>query len=340
LLIMSIESQPADGSSSVIIPVQYDSSLHDFLTPPLGDLTSNIPGRSVAYEHRLSDSEAWVTFLGGVGLDSTSSIVTTPLQIYRANIARATYDTVTPMIQAALPITNDGMAKQLPAIADNGDVIYMARSMTSVGTDPDSWSIYLIPATGGQPQFLANGVSPQWVDSDTVLYMADDGLRAFHIKGRYADKVWGTQSMVTDKVTINVSRDKRMIAVAFPGSGETQIFRSLDGTLNNLTLRGTISAPASYPVISPDDSTLALQTMIQVGSNVVPEVQFYDLETLQQISGATIDIGEVLPAIEASAQVHGSAHAASGQGATAGDAGNAMITIVAPSAVVLTDWIP
>lgn len=337
LLIMSIEAQPLSGVASSIIPVQYDSALHDFLTPPISKLSTSVQGGTMAYQHRLSDSETWITFLGAVGLNGKNAS-TTPLQVYRANIADATYQTITSKIQAAKAITSDSMVKQLPAISDTGDVVYMARSSTTPGNDANSWGIYLIPAAGGQPQFLANGVSPQWIDSDTVLYVADDGLRAFHIKGRYADKIWGVTTAASAETTMSVSRDKRLIAISFPDTATTYVLRSLDGTLNTLTLRGSISASASYPAISPDDATLALQTAVPAGDGVGLAIQFYDLETLQQIPSATIDMGQVFPVIQASAVAHAAAPAQTSSSTKVAAAG--LISTESPLAVVLTDWIP
>lgn len=337
LLIMAVETQLIPGFPVRVIPAQYDLFLKDFLTPPIDKLTTAAAGGSLAYQHHLSGNMRWITFVGAVGLDSTASKLSdVPLQVYRADITNATYETITMKLQQAHPVTNDAMYKQSPAVSDSGDILYMARATGSSNqNNANSWSIYFIPSSGGEPQFLVNGVSPQWIDGSNFLFIADDGLKAFRLQGRYADLVWGVKSVPADTVTVNISRDKRFVASSFPDSGQTYIFRSLNGSANNLTLRGAIAAPGSHAVISPDDRFVALQAYAPAADGSIGKlaIQFYDLETLQAIPSAAIDINTAYPAIQASASAH--SKGTDGKVLIGG-----VIDVLQPAGVVLTDWIP
>jgi hypothetical protein len=338
LLLMSIEAQPVQGWAPRVFPVQYDPQIGDFLTPPVSDLATDKAGAKVAYEHRLSDNERWITFLGAVGLNGLQDTLSAvPLQVYRTDISAATYETVTPMIQHAEQITSDATVKQLPAISDSGDVVYMARSAGTTRTDANSWGMYLIPAGGDQPRFLSDGVSPQWLDAKSILYLSNDGLRTLNVQTGYTALVWGVRSTIPGNAVLSFSRDKHFIVASFPDIAKTYVFRSLSGNATDLTLHGEIDGPASYAVIAPDDSSVALQMPKPslTGNTFIPAILFFDLETLQQLP-ETVDIMGAY----ANLQKSFAANLYKGNMASTSTHIAVLVDTLEPSSVVLTDWIP
>ena len=342
-LVLSLTALPLDGAAGRIIPLEYDARLDDFLIPPVDDLSTDIEGYKIAYQHRSSNKGEWMVFVGAVGLEGAQfDISSIPFEVYRADMRGVTYDNFIPVLQNAERITDEAAThKQFPSVSDAGDVVYMARAVSGGASaeNANSWGIYLVSREGNGPLFLTSGIHPHWIDTSRFVYIEDDGLHIFDIGEGSSKRVWSVRGAATTDMTLDVSKDGQFIAWASPNTGEIFILRKTN-TLSGadaLELHGIIPLSGWYPVISPDSRFLAVQahTAFRDGGASLLSIEYFDLGNLQALPAATV----ILDGVYMNALDRIQERAVSGSSKASGPSA-VIIDRSGPNHAILTDWMP
>lgn len=229
----------------------------------MGNVASFGLGRVV--QPSVSPNGIWSTFIGAK--DSTVSYDTPDSQVYR--ILLDSKDIVNPDPDILGQVTDStSVWKLLPVVSNEGDVLYMSRSVDAgkynfFSDNPDDWTIYL-ETTSGLDKKVALGMYPKWVnDGASFLYLASDGIHRYDLKTG-VDSV-----MVLNKdksasglgTTFDVSDDGSLLVMSSLPDKFVGVYK-VDLNNNVLTLVGVLTdVQAVWPVISPDNNYIAMSDL-------------------------------------------------------------------------------
>ena len=261
---------------------------------PADKLAASPDGFNLAYQHVFSGDGRYVTFVGAVDIEKVSSISTTPMQIYRADVSQAvTYDDFVRKVQEAEAATHaKGVVKQAPSVSNTGNVLYIAHKpedpQALFSSDAEEWTIHLV-SESGQDTVVTQGIYPKWVGEDAFVFLKNDGLYVYAIPEQSENKIWEAQGVATMDMTLDVSDDYQHIAWATPSLGTVQVFQVLNWGTDTLVLKGALLVPGVQAVFSPDGRFLAVQTTSPlISENGLEElgvsIHYFDVETLRAVS--------------------------------------------------------
>lgn len=253
---------------------------------------------TLEYQYRMiaTTSRPWIVFVRATDLSgSVKDVTTVPFEVYRANLYKVPWSQLDAKINAAEKITNDPTKVKLsPEISSRGDVVYMARSVAATALkNVEDWSIYEVP-NNGKAKLLTHGMYPKWVDEDQFVYLKNDGLYLYTLSKAISVRILGAEGKITNSDTLYVSDDGEYIAWSVPEKKSLHIIQAQNWKEGRFLYKGAVPIVGWYPVISPDDTFVAILTEVKLGANNwFPIISFVNLQTLKLVKSAAFSLNKV-----------------------------------------------
>lgn len=233
----------------------------------------------LALHHVFTSDARQSAFLGmtAIMLEEKDGEFARALQVYTTPIR----DGVIPEITLAAQKRTDAdtVGKRMLSISNKGDVLYVAllpgtqKSVLTAGVE--EWGIFLNEGT--EP--LVRGISPHWLDTDTFVYMANDGVYLYSSSTAQKKLLWASTGIMPANSRLAVSRAGDRLAWAVPDQGKIYLYRVANNAITDMV---SLEAHAFWVVFSPTGDTLAAQV---VDWNTYPRsprsrIEFFDVDTL------------------------------------------------------------
>lgn len=232
----------------------------------------------LALHHVFSADETQAAFLG---------MTDTMLKEKEGDFGRALQAYTAPVRDLALPEINPGvqqktssdvLGKRMLSVNGKGDVLYVAlmpgvqNSVATAGVE--EWGIFL----NNKEEPLVRGTSPHWVNADSFIYLANDGVYLYSPNTSQKKLLWGSTGIMPGNSRLAVSNTGDRFAWAVPEQGKIYLYRLNDGSVSDMT---SVDAHAFWVAFSPTGSTLAAQV---VDWNVSPQsrrsrIEFFDVQS-------------------------------------------------------------
>lgn len=279
----------SSGDPSQSFLQTYALSLADGSTAVVGS-----DNTSVGTMYAFSDDGSKVAFVGVASdrvnqAQAKKASIGQIMQIYRAQTSQQ--DMGVPLVGSSEQVTtSDDTGKMMPAISDDGQVLYVTTSDT--GSDPSfsSYQLHLVSSTSPS-QDIPRGIGsqPHWLTNDTYYFIGTDGIRIGSVSTASSTLILPVAAATNFKLSI--SQDHHMLAFSNPDARKVYFFAISHGGLI-LSLIKELDVIGYWIVFSPDGRLVAIQTTqddSSVGVSAHPSLSFFDTSSFNHLADVPLD---------------------------------------------------
>lgn len=271
----------------ISVDLPYEGGIYLSLSPEGGDYTG-----IYRFDFETKDLEKYYTYPGMSNInpsfmDDGSMLISSNRQtdgIYN--------DSKDPAVLQIFKLTTTGKLEQLtnsltyfkrePTLVSSlNGVVYSARpTKESVGYDLNAWNVYF-SSGAQQEELLVSGAHPLVSpDEKFMLVLRADGIYRFEFKTRMATPVvTGDELLLGTNVTLDLSKDGKLLAIASPDEGRLYIAEITSWEPFSINLsRYMDNLYGFWPVFSPDGTAVAIEEVDwNEGSPLNPRLVVYSL---------------------------------------------------------------
>lgn len=259
-------------SEENILPVQYYADLNTG-----GIDKANITSDDGEYFYnisKLNDKAAFVGVSKSVIQDmfERGEEIGKAFQLYVGNVT----DTQLPVVADSQKITNTNIVSKIsPKFSPSSNrVLYTVADDSILDKETiDPYSIRIVDlSTGKDEQLLDKATSPDWIDSDTFVYLSNKGLELYDLRDNSSVELLSFEGQIN--VKFDISESAKYIAVSVPDTSKVFVYEFEGKTLKSFS---EIQTRAYWVVFSPQENEILVQTVLDEKSNSGPKLGFYDL---------------------------------------------------------------
>ena len=126
----------------------------------------------------------------------------------------------------------------------------------------EKWGIYLVDLRSGKLRKITNGLYPQWVSNDKMLYMSGKDLWLYDLNSNQKESIWKVSGDLKLDNKFSVSDNLKRIAWSFPRGSMLVVLRLVDKANMIYKEESKIDFTSLHPALSPDGNKLATLSLV------------------------------------------------------------------------------